>query len=149
MKQSLEETKEVQVVHGVVLSDYVIKVKPKKGERSTKTRYTFCLTSQQFVASRRKNSSRSFIIQSSFYSFPIISCNKHIRNMLSNRTQYMYRRIEAFIYSSEVRFCSELFLLSARVSMCGNQIGQSTDDRTNTVDLITIINYLVCWLQCH
>ncbi|XP_011447604.3 leucine-rich repeat-containing protein 74A [Magallana gigas] len=30
IKQSLEETKEVNVIHGVVLSDYVIKVKPKK-----------------------------------------------------------------------------------------------------------------------
>lgn len=33
IKQSLEETKEVNVIHGVVLSDYVIKVKPKKGEQ--------------------------------------------------------------------------------------------------------------------
>lgn len=37
IKQSLEETKEVSVVHGVVLSDYVIKVKPKKGEQSTES----------------------------------------------------------------------------------------------------------------
>lgn len=63
IKQSLEETKEVNVIHGVVLSDYVIKVKPKKGEQSTESfMYTFCVTPQQFVAPRRKNSSRSFII---------------------------------------------------------------------------------------
>lgn len=37
IKQSLEETKEVNVIHGVVLSDYVIKVKPKKGEQSTES----------------------------------------------------------------------------------------------------------------
>ncbi|XP_061183495.1 leucine-rich repeat-containing protein 74A-like [Saccostrea echinata] len=32
LKQVLEETKELQVTHGVVLSDYVIKVKPKKAK---------------------------------------------------------------------------------------------------------------------
>lgn len=36
MKQALEETKEIQVIHGVVLSDYVIHVKPKKGKQKTR-----------------------------------------------------------------------------------------------------------------